>query len=101
MLSWRYVRAGAAKRRQVRRSEQVAWQPDDHHRAEDGEADAEPQEAPLPAFRSAIGVFGEWHAAIAALGFLWWVVLLAIQASGHGGAPVGRYSLTRRENRGL
>ena len=66
------------------RLEQVARQPDDHHCAEDGKTDAKPEKSALPSFPSGISQGGEGHAAVAALGFLRRVGLLAIQASGHG-----------------
>ena len=66
------------------RLEQVAWQPDDHHRAEHGETDTEPEESVLTAIPCGVGQGGEGHAAVAAFGFLRRIGLLAIQASGHG-----------------
>jgi hypothetical protein len=66
------------------RLEQVARQPDDHHCAEDGKADAKPEKSALPSFPGGISQGGEGHAAVAALGFLRRVGLLAIQTSGHG-----------------
>jgi len=63
----------------------MAWQPDDHRGAEDGQADTEPHKAALATFAGGVGVGGERHAAVGAFGFLRRVGLLAVQALGHGG----------------
>ncbi|MGS0639834.1 hypothetical protein, partial [Citrobacter sp. VF227] len=74
---------GSVKRDSPWRSEQITRQPDDHHSTEDAEGDAEPEETPLAAFRGAIGVFRQGHAAVAAFGVPRRIVLLAVQALGH------------------
>src|SRR5690606_127605 len=70
------------------RSGHAARQPENHQGAEHCQADAEPQKALLTTHPRGFRVGRQRHAAIVAITGLRRVVLLAVQASGHGAVLV-------------